>query len=261
MAGEDLPVQFGFRSGDRGTHSARTMMLSELTALLAAAPLAATNTGYRQAVVEENVLGKKSAATRRLTAQRLSELYALSPDVPLFRTFRRLWPMAGAGRPLLALLLAAARDPLVRLMAPAVLRVRPGEPISKVQLDEALAVAIPNRFNDAIRNKIARNGASTFTQSGHISGRTRKIRSHPKVGRETLAYALFLGSICGVRGPALFTTFWAELLDWRSEDLLTLAGEASAAGLLTFKQAGPVVDVRFPGWLTPEEEALLDESH
>ena len=234
-------------------------MLAELTTLLGTVPADATNADYRRAVAVDNVLGKKSAATRRLTAQRLSELYALSPGVPLFRNLRRLWPQAGAGRPVVALLCAAARDPLVRMLAPTVLRVHPGDPVSKTELDEALATAIPRRFNDSIRNKIARNAASSFTQSGHISGRTKKTRSRPPVGREALAYALFLGYLCGVRGPALFTTTWADLLDRRPEELLALAEGASAAGLLALKKAGPVVDVRFPGWLTPEEEAILDE--
>ncbi|MBK9374877.1 MAG: hypothetical protein IPN03_14400 [Holophagales bacterium] len=261
MTADDLPEAFGFRTGDRGTHSSRTMMLAELAAALSAVPVDATNVDYRRAIAEENVLGKKSAATRRLTAQRLSELYALSSDVPLFRNLRRLWPTAGSSRPVLALLCASARDPLVRLVAPAVLRVREGAPLSKDDLDAALASAIPGRFNDSIRNKIARNAASSFTQAGHISGRAKKARSRPRVTREAAAYALFLGYLCGLRGPALFTTFWASLLDRRPEEILTLAEEASAAGLLSLKQAGPVVDVQFPGWLTPEEETLLHESH
>lgn len=234
-------------------------MFSELTEALAAVRPEAPLAEYRSAIVEQNILGKKSLATRKLTAQRLSEIYALSPDSALFRNLRRLWPQAGVGRPALALLCASARDPLLRLVAPAVLRVREGNPISKDDLDAALASSVPGRFNDAIRNKIARNAASSFTQSGHISGRTKKTRSRPRVGREAAAYALFLGYLCGARGPALFTTIWAEFLDRRPEDLLTLAAEASAAGLLKLKQAGPVVDVRFPGWLTPAEEAILDE--
>lgn len=235
------------------------MMLSELAETLAAVPPEAPPAEYRRAIIEQNILGKKSLATRKLTAQRLSELYALNPDTSLFRNLRRLWPQAGVGRPVLALLCASARDPLLRLLAPAVLKVREGQRISKDDLDTALASSVPGRFNDSIRNKIARNVASSFTQSGHISGRTKKIRSRARVGRAATAYALFLGYLCGVRGPVLFGTIWAELLDRRPEDLLTLAGEASVAGLLSFKQAGPIVDVRFPGWLTPGEEAILDE--
>jgi len=117
------------------------------------------------------------------------------------------------------------------------------------------------RFSAATRKSVAQNTSSTWTQSGHLSGRATKIRHRPRVTREAAAYALFLGYLCGARGAALFSTTWAGLLDRRPEEILSLAEEAAAAGLLSLKQAGPVIDVRFPGWLTPEEETTLDESH
>lgn len=261
MVLESLNTALGFRSGDRGTHSSRTIMLSELTQLLAAVPATAPLAGYRSAIVEENVLGKKSMATRKLTAQRLSELYGLTPENPLFRNLRRLWPSAGIGRPVLALLCAAARDPLLRVTAPCVLDAPEGRPISKADLDTVLETAFPGRFNDSIRNKIARNAASSWTQAGHLTGRTKKVRSRTRTTREPVAFSLFLGFLSGIRGPALFTSFWATLLDRRPEDILALAGDASAAGLLTFRQAGNVVEVQFPSWLTPDEEVLLHEPH
>jgi hypothetical protein len=52
-------------------------MLAELRLLLAALPATTRPSGYRAAIVEDNVLLKRSAATRRSTAQRLVELYAL----------------------------------------------------------------------------------------------------------------------------------------------------------------------------------------
>ncbi|HQN09731.1 MAG TPA: hypothetical protein PK569_19375, partial [Thermoanaerobaculia bacterium] len=115
----------------------------------------------------------------------------------------------------------------------------------------------PGRFSPKTIRSVAQATSSTWTQSGHFTGRAKKVRSRPRVTREAVAYALFLGYLCGLRGPALFTSFWASLLDRRPEEALTLAEEASAAGLLSLKQAGPVVDVQFPGWLTHEEEALL----
>jgi hypothetical protein len=133
--------------------------------------------------------------------------------------------------------------------------------LSKVQLDEALAAMIPGRFNDSTRNKVARNAASSWTQSGHLSGRAKKTRSRPRVSRESVAYALFLGFLCGLRGPALFSSFWASLLDRTPEELFPLAADASAAGLLNLKRAGTIIDVTFPGWLTPSEEESLHESH
>jgi hypothetical protein len=41
--------------------------------------------------------------------------------------------------------------------------------------------------------------------------------------------------------------------------VLLLAAAASRQGILHMLQAGDVVEVRFPGWLTPEEEAVIRE--
>ena len=52
-------------------------------------------------------------ATRKLSSQRLSELYALDPQVPPFRVMRRCWYADRDGQAILAMLLALARDPLL----------------------------------------------------------------------------------------------------------------------------------------------------
>ena len=104
---------WGFRSGERGTHTSRTMMLEELSHLLEAVPGDVAREQYADAVMEQNCLGKRTAATRKLSLQRLTELYALEPQVILFRVLRDLWGRNETSRPLLALLLALARDPLL----------------------------------------------------------------------------------------------------------------------------------------------------
>jgi len=257
LAADDLPEAFGFRSGDTSVHTARTMMLAELTALFSAVPSDGSRDDYWRAAIEDNVLGKPSMVTRRSTVKHMTELYALTPAEPLFRNLRRHWDRAGLGRPMLALLCAAARDPLLRLTAPNALKAREGTTIPRAQVEEVIASGAPGRFSPKTIRSVAQATSSTWTQAGHFTGRAKKVRSRPRVTREAVAYALFLGYLCGLRGPALFTSFWASLLDRRPEEALTLAEEASAAGLLSLKQAGPVVDVQFPGWLTHEEEALL----
>ena len=102
---EDLAAA-GFRCGDKGTQTSRTIMLAEIGELLEAVPASAGREAYGAAIVDENVLGKQTLSTRRLTKQRLSELYGLDPRFPIFRVFRRLWPIDAAGRPLLAMLVA-----------------------------------------------------------------------------------------------------------------------------------------------------------
>src|SRR5678816_2485486 len=103
----------GFRLGDKGTHTTRTMMLPELTAVMAAVPASGARADYAHAIIEMNCLGKPTMATRRLSNQRLGELYGLDPGIPIFRILRRMWHIDEIGRPLLTLLVAVARDPLL----------------------------------------------------------------------------------------------------------------------------------------------------
>ena len=112
---------WGFRSGDRGTHTSRTIMLDELSQLLDAVPGEARRQDYADAVTHDNCLGKRTAATRQLSLQRLTELYGLDGRLLLFRALRNLWGRHSSSRPLLALLLALVRDPLLRATAGAVI--------------------------------------------------------------------------------------------------------------------------------------------
>lgn len=61
---------WGFRSGDRGTHTSRTIMLDELSQLLDAVPGDVCRQDYVDAVTHDNCLGKRTAATRQLSLQR-----------------------------------------------------------------------------------------------------------------------------------------------------------------------------------------------
>ena len=73
----DQALVWGFRSGERGTHTSRTIMFNELAYLLDAVPGGVSREDYADAVMENNYLGKKTAATRKLSFQRLTELYGL----------------------------------------------------------------------------------------------------------------------------------------------------------------------------------------
>src|SRR5208337_918688 len=93
----------GFRWGEKGTHTSRTIMLDELREVLASCQPDATRDDYLVAIHEGNCLGKRTAATRKLSSQRLSELFALDPEVPLFRIMRQCWYADRIGQPVLAL--------------------------------------------------------------------------------------------------------------------------------------------------------------
>ena len=246
----------GFRWGPRGTHTSRTIMLGELRAVLATCQPDATRGDYLAAIHEDNCLGKRTAATRKLSSQRLSELYALDPEVPLFRVTRRCWYADRDGQAILALLLALARDPLLRASAPPVLRMRPGEELARQQVTDALSRAVGSRLSESTLDKVVRNAASSWTQSGHLKGRGRKVRQRVVPTPVSTAYALLLGYLAGTRGAALFTSLWAQVLDASLAELIELAADAKRLGFLDMSQAGGIIDISFSRLLSKDERRL-----
>lgn len=247
---------FGLRFGERGTHTSRTIMLTELSDLLKFTDPSSGTEVYQRAIVGDNLLGKRTLATRKLTYQRLSELYGLDPSVPLFRVLRRLWDFDYAGRSLLAFLAALARDPLLRMTTDVVLNETPGRTVLTADIDGGLEGRLGRRLNPSVRHKVARNAASSWTQSGHLHGRTTKRRSKPMVSPSATCFALLLGYATGLRGRALFTSEWARVLDTSYSELMQLVQSANRGGLLNYRQVGDVVEVQFPSLLRPYEEAL-----
>ena len=247
----------GFRFGNKGTHSSRTIMLEELSILLRVSNPSFNREEYRTLIVQDNCLGKRTVSTRRLSFQRLSELYGLDSKGLLFRVMRQLWQSDERGRPLLALLTALARDPLLRITAPSIIGLRPGEELSRQALTDALNRGTGSRFNEAILDKIMRNAASSWTQSGHLQGRSRKIRYAVSPTPVVVTFALLLGYILGARGSVLFDTLWAKVLDTGVDEMTQLAADAKRLGYLNLKASGGVVEVSFSRLLNEEERRLI----
>lgn len=251
----------GFKFGDKGTHTSRTIMVEELSALLAACPVNAKRDGYVRAATEENCLGKRTVSTRRLTFQRLSELYGLDESMPLFRLLRVFWHTDEGARPQLAFLTALARDPLLRATAPVVMEMVPGEEIARQRLTDALRAAVQDRLNDDSLDKVVRNAASSWTQAGHLEGRSRKKRVRLTPTAASTAYAMLLGYLMGVRGGALFDTLFAHVLDRELNELTFLAMDAKRLGLLDIKSGGGMLVVSFDALLTDDERRLSHGPH
>jgi hypothetical protein len=162
---------------------------------------------------------------------------------------------------LLALLTALARDPLLRLTAAPILRMQPGEELGRQQLTDAIRAGIDGRLNDSIVDKVVRNTASSWTQSGHLRGRGRKIRQYVLPTPVVTTYALLLGYILGMRGMGLFESFWAKGLDSPPNELIYQAIDAKRLGLLDLSQAGGVIDVSFVRTLADDERQLIHGTH
>ena len=254
--------QWGFRTGRRGTHTSRTIMLDELTQLLAAVPADAPRSQYATAIVDGNCLGKLTTATRKASAQRLCELYGLDARVILFRALRQLWRDDEAARPALALLLALARDPLLRTSARSVLATPIGHEFSRQPMKDDLAATVEGRLSPPTLDTVVRNASASWTQSGHLHGRSRKTRRRVQATPTAVAYALLIASAVGFGAHPLYESPWVVALDVRIDEFLQLVMKARALNLLEFKRAGKIMDVSFPSFLTHKErEFIRSESH
>ena len=242
---EEFPENLGFRNGSCGAHSSRTIMLLEIAILFDSTTPAASKEDYSHLIIDENLLGKKTTSTRRESFRRLKELYGLDPQIQIFRYLRFFWKMDQSSRPLLALLCASARDPLLRMTASAVLSRKMGDEVTVKEIEEAIYSATGDHFKAQVRLNTARHAASSWEQAGFLSGRNRKIRQKPLNTPTSTAYALLLGYLCGVRGALLLQTFWAELLDSPEHIVHNLAQEASRRGWLTYQAVDNIVEIDF----------------
>ena len=249
-----LPESLGFREGISSVHTSRTMLLGELSLVLEHVGPKAKAGEYLAAIVEQNVLGKPTQTTRKRTAQRLVELYALDQTRPVFRLLRHFWTADASARPLLAYLAATARDPLLRATTPFVVAVPVGAAVTPTQISQHLSEIYPKRFQASTGLATAQRLASSWTQAGYLNGKVNKKRTRSVVTPVVVTFALLLGYLCGLRGKMLLDTAWTRMLDRTTAEIADLAAEASKQGWMNYKAAGSVVEVTFPGLLTPQEE-------
>jgi hypothetical protein len=221
------------------------MMLAELDAVMANANESAARADYASAIIDGNCLDKPTASTRRLSNQRLGELYGLDPALPIFRALRRLWFVDPTARPQLALLVALARDPLLLASADAVLELSPGEEYRKDPVRRAVADAVQDRLNDATLEKVVRNVSSSWEQSGHLVGRTFKRRVRVSPSPASIALALYIAWLAGYRGEELLDSPWTRVLDATKTQTTELALAAKRLGLIDIRIADRIVDVSF----------------
>jgi hypothetical protein len=225
----------GFRNGARGTHSSRTIMLDELSRLATSCHLRGD---VRKAILEENVLGKSTSSGRTLTLQRLKELYSFDPSSPIFRVFAGLYYRDPTALPQLALLMAMARDPLLRASARPIVGLAPGSELTRDALRNAIGAVVGARMNEAVLDKVVRNTASSWTKTGHLVGRTIKRRARIRPDPTAFAFALWISHKAGFEGAELFENAWISALDVEPNSARSLAERAHAAGLIKYRQIG-----------------------
>ncbi len=247
----ELPESAGFLDRISGAALGRSTMIPDLTTLLATCGPDAALRDYRLAVVDDNLLGKPSQDARHRTLRALRDRYLLDPGEPMFRALRLARIADPSVGPLLGMLLACARDPLLRRAATVILPMPLGTPYNHEALRPALVEAAGGRVQPASIDAILSRQSTCWFQSGHLrpatasSGPTRRVRGRAVCRPAAVAYALWLGHLEGLGGDALFASRWVPLLDVSRAELDEQAAEAGRQGLIDLRRGGGVTSVGF----------------
>ncbi len=231
-------------------HATRTLMLKELSTLFEAVPPYGEAGAYRSAVVDENVLLKASYGGREKTYTNLRRLYGLDEQDALFAVLRGLWQRDTLGRPLLALLVSCAVDEVLRSTAPVILGTKVKGGVMHEELAVRVAEVFPDRYGKATLKSIGQNAASSWTQSGHLQGKVKKVRGKAVATPAAMALALLVGTLTGERGYKLFDTLWVQLLDVTDGQRDDLAAAAARQGYMSYRRLGDVAEVGFDGFFS-----------
>ncbi|HEX2945045.1 MAG TPA: hypothetical protein VHT96_03725 [Clostridia bacterium] len=234
-------------------------MFEELERLLLAVPDPIDEKQISNVIIEENCLSKRSTKSKTLTARHLIELYSLDPQLPLFRNLLYFWKREPDSRALLALLCACTRDSLLKSSHKLILDTPETAVLHRETMESFIDALEPGRFSIATLKSVAQNINSTWTKSGHLTGRAKKTRARAKAKPAAIAYALYLGYLCGNRGPELFETVFMKMMDCSREKAIELAEIASQRGWIVFKRIGNVMEILFPNLISAEEVEWLRE--
>jgi hypothetical protein len=238
-------LNFGGSNAYTGVSTSRTLMLRELTSLLDSVPPSATKDDYKRAIVDDNILLKPSASTRSKTYSYLRDRFALDLDVPIFRMLRLLWERDAQGNALMALLVAAFRDPVLRSTVPVIIERQPDQELTSREFGTIVNTAFPGKLGEKTLKSTGENTTSTYKQSGHLRGRRECVRQRVKATPGSVTMALLLATLDGVAGKALLDSDWVTLLDSPAELLLSEARIASSRGWLEYRHAGDVLEITF----------------
>ncbi|ANQ69491.1 hypothetical protein [Rhodococcus sp. 008] len=235
-----------FALGSLRTTASHTIAIAHLIELLRAVPADAPRERYREAVVDDNALGRPTQAGRQRSFRHLRELYFLDPSRREFAALRQLWDVDAAAQTLMAGILAFTRDGILRASFPAVQHAPPGAIVTSNDLTKAVTAVYGAHLSESTLGKTGRNTGACWTQTGHLAGRTKKVRQTVESFPVAVAYAAYLGHLAGNRGVGVLDTPWAALLDLPGGAAVDALRTAHTQGLIDLLVAGNVVDVSFP---------------
>lgn len=237
---------------------ARSIMLTELTILMDGTSREASLEEIRRHVLEENLLGKETYSSREKSLHHLTDLYGLDCKLALFRLLRRMYSEEPASLPQLALVCAFCRDPQLRESFRLIENLKPGEHLSRETMEAHLETMFPGRYSDAMKKSLAQNVNTSWRDSGHLEGRTKKLRTIPKPTLCGTVYAMLAGYLMGLRGTLLTGSVFGKLVGVDSQQAITMLQAAASRGWCRVRHAGDVLQIDFSPLLIEHEKELIN---
>ena len=232
-------------------HTSRSISYNDLETLLSRVPRALKKGAYRSAILNDNVLGKPTMVTRLRSADVLSKLYELDIFSESFHYFLLLWQHSESHRELLAMLMALHTDSLLSSTADVILNTGVGRDLLKSDLRDALLGKLSDidssvTYAESVVESTIRNIAASWTQSGHLEGRVRKIRRSVTPTIESVCLAAYLARKDAIAVNSMFTSKYFRVFDASVTEFRALLRDAYLAELLEYRESQDVFEVRFP---------------
>jgi len=252
---------FGFSPNRTGGHMARSMMFEEFRTLHELLPEDAKRADFGKAIEEDNAIGKPTFSSRQKSFRHLLELYSLDTKHALFRVLRKIGREDPASLPLMAAICTYCRDAQLRASFELLAEKKPGQVISRKEMEDHLERKFPGVFSDAMKKSLAQNVNTTWTHCGHLEGRSKKIRTLPQVRMGAVCYAMFAGWLQGLRGEFLLNSTFSSLANVSSTAVTSWLHQGASRGWLRLRSGGGVTDIDFSPLLTLQEVDLVHGSH
>ena len=239
--------ELGFSKNPGGALTSRSILLYQAKRLFSIYQKEGLEKPPRYYVIEENRLGIPTLSSREKTCRYLKQEYGFSVEIPIFKALYALHKIHNEEDMTLPLfLLAWSRDALLRNGTLELLKTNANEALKPFLILDLFQKEIGNRYREGIIEKIKKNWIASWTQSGHLAGRSNKIRAQVKAGPMALAFACLLSTFSGETGEKIFSSIWIQILDLNPQQARELAQKAKEIGLLDVYSMGGVTQISFP---------------
>ncbi len=249
--------KLGFKSTKSGALLARSIMLNELSVLLNACKQESTLEQLEHAVLQENVLGKPTYSSRKKSFGHLVELYGLSNDLALFRTLRKFHQEEPNSLPQLAIICAFCRDLQLRESFRLIEKLRPEANLIREDMEVHLERMFPDRYSEAMKKSLAQNVNTSWRDSGHLKGRSKKQRIILQPTVHGTVFSMLAGYLMGLRGTMLTDSVFSRLVGVDPRQAISNLQAGAIRGWCKVRHAGDVLQIDFSPLLTPLEMELV----